>query len=134
MRPAILVALFAFMACGNVFAQASTNPARYTTIMESTRRGRTIPRNSIFGEIDGQSLIEIQFDESKMALPLKESEDEVRQIEIRVQAFQTRNGVQTPIVPIDNYVSGQAGTAPARTTAKGLRRTDWIGSTILAVQ
>jgi hypothetical protein len=118
MRPAILVALFVFMAGGNLFAQASTNPAAYTTINESTRSGRTIPLNSTFGEIDNQSLIEIHFDESKMALPLKEGEDEVRQIEIRVEAFQTRNGVQTPIVPIDNYVSGQAGAAPARTTAK----------------
>ena len=112
-----IIAIFAFMAGGDILAQTSTNPAAYTTIIESTRRGRTIPLNSTFGEIDSRSLIEIHFDEGKMALPLEEGQDQVRQIEIRVEAFQTRKGVQTPIVPIDNYVSRQAGAETAASAA-----------------
>ena len=101
---------------GYAFAQTTsgtpttfTNPAGYTSIVESTPRGNTIRLGTTFGEIDDQSLIEIQFDESRMALPVEET----RQVEIRVEAFQIRNGVQSPIVPIDNYVSRATS---ARTT------------------
>ena len=102
----------------------STNPVDYTSIVESTRRGGTIELGATFGEIDDQSLLEVQFDESRMAPLLVEDGQQVRQVEIRVEAFQTRNGVQSPIAPIDNYVSRQtsrqpvgAGGAPAGNVA-----------------
>ena len=98
----LTVAWLWFLPPGYAFAERATNPVEYTKIVEVTRRGKTIPLKATFGEIDDQSLIEVQFKEEKMALPIK---DGVRQVEIRVEAFQTRNRVQTPIVPIDKYVT-----------------------------
>ena len=103
-----------FSFAGYAFAQTtSTNPVDYTSIVESTRRGRTTELGATFGEIDDQSLVEVRFDESRMARPTAEDGYEIRQVEIRVEAFQTRNGVQSPIAPIDNYVSRQTSGQPA---------------------
>ena len=101
-----------FFPAGYMFAQTSTNPVDYTRVVEVTRRGGAIELGATFGEIDNQSLIKVQFTENKMARPLVEGESKIRQIEIRVEAFQTRNGVRTPIAPIDNYVSRQTGGQP----------------------
>ena len=109
----LTAAWFWFLPAGYTFAQKSTNPVDYTRLVESTRRGGAIELGATFGEIDDQSLIEVRFEEDKMALPLSAGNLKIRQIEIRVEAFQTRNGVQTPIAPIDNYVSRQTGGQPA---------------------
>lgn len=99
---------YAFAQTTSATQTTSTNPADYTSIVETTRRGNTIELETTFGEIDDQSVIEIRFDESRMALPV----GEIRQVEIRVEAFQIRNGVQSPIVPIDNYVSRATSARP----------------------
>ena len=113
MRHLILLAaaLLWLLPAGHAFAEQSntqryTNPACYTTIREHPLRGKAVQITTTFGEIGDRSLIEIQFEEEKMASPSPDGNGgRIRQVQIRVEAFQTRNGVQTPIAPIDNYVS-----------------------------
>ena len=111
----VAVALLWGLPLDNAFARQSTNPTDYTSIIESTRRGEDILLEATFGEIDGQSLIKVQFDEGKMSVPL---DDGSHLVEIRVEAFQTRNGVRTPIVPIENYVSRSAAGKPPEQNSK----------------
>ena len=79
----------------------ATHPAHYTTVIELQSRGKENKLSGFYSEIDDRSMIAIQFDEKKMALP---SNGGCR-VEIRVEAFQTKDGDRDRIAHIDNYFS-----------------------------
>ncbi|MCI0623916.1 MAG: hypothetical protein L0387_20045 [Acidobacteria bacterium] len=75
--------------------------------MKEINRRVNVGLKSPFVEVDKDSVIEITFDKSKMAVPVAAG----ARVQIKIEANILKRGTSTPIAPIRNYLSKRTGSS-----------------------
>lgn len=116
----LIAAATGFSCAARAHAQRSTDPSKFTQIVEEPVFGNYRALTAGTNEVDNRSLIRIVFDASKMALPepLVVGGSPVPKVHLRVEAFAHEGSSMIPIAPIPYYVA-ETPSAPAGSPAVG---------------